>query len=204
MPMNPIGFWTPAGGGSTFAPTVSGRLGLGTTATRVVEGSADDYVLGGGSSADGSCAIWVLRTGGDVYIRVGCRGAGNGTPVEQWYNQAGAGQGDPGEESTAGTTIFQLNEDVDTVNIYASAFDSTTTGSPNFAAIGTFTDDQKTTFFLPTADVKYGRSLDCDGGGGTGLNEALISIEVTFRKAGLDDYTVKFTGFAFADWESDV
>jgi len=193
-----------AAGSSTFAPTVSGRLGLGTVASRVVEGGADDYYPGPGSSADGSNSIWVLRTGGDVYIRVGCRGAGNGTPVEAWYNQAGADQGDPGEESTAGTTVFQLNEDVDSVNIYASAFDVTTTGSPSFSAVGTFTDDQKSTFFLPTADVKYGRLLDCDGGGGTGTNEGLMSIEVTFRKAGLDDYTVKFTGWSYADWESDV
>lgn len=195
---------TTAGGLQAFAPTVSGRLGLGTFLSRVVEGSGEDYVFGGSSSANGSCSVWVLRTGGDVYIRVGCNGSGSVVFEEAWYNQAGADQGDPGTEASAGTTVFQLNEDVDSVNIYASAFDVNDQGSPSFSAVGTFTDDQKTTFFLPTADVKYGRLLDCDGGGGSGNNTGRMSIEVTFRKAGYEDYTVKFTGYALADWESDI
>jgi len=189
--------WEAAAAG--FSPTVSGRI---SSAGPVVTGDGEDFEFGGTAHADGRHGIWVLRTGGDVYIRVGCRGDGNVTAIEDWYNVGGTPQGDPGEITSAGTTVFQLNEDVDSINIYAAALDNSITGSPSFSAMGSFTDNDKSTFFLPTADVKYGRSCNCDSNGNQ-LRIGEATVQVTFRKAGLDDLTVTFQGESHCEAESD-
>ena len=192
-----------SGGSSEFAPTILGRI---AATGLLVLGNGEDYVFGGGSSCDAKAAIWLLRTGGDVYIRCGCHGTGNVVAEEAWYNEAGADQGDPGRETGAGTNIFQLNSDVDSVNIYAAALDNNIQDSPaglQFSAYGTFTDDDKSTFFLPTADVKYGREVDCESAGPQGTRRARITVQVTFRKAEFEDLTISFLGEALGDWESD-
>ena len=196
---------TISGGDQYFAPTVYGRI---SSAGILVLGQGEDYELDPGtSSCHGRAGIWLWRTGGDIYIRCGCWGDGNVIAQEIWYNGGGIDQGDPGRENTAGTDIMQLNSDVDSVNIYAAANDFVAAGSPTdptFSAYGTFTDDDKSTFFLPTVDTKYGRLITSDGSGGSGVREGTITVQYTFRKANYADLTITFRGEGIGNWETDV
>ena len=188
-----------SGGSSEFAPTILGRI----AATGVVSDMTayDLEIEPSQASADADTGLWVLRTGGDVYIRVG----GNASPPdeENWYNEAGVDQGNPGTQTSGGTVIFQLNEDVDSVNIYAAALDTIIFNSPAFFKIGTYTDDDKSTFFLPTNDVKYGRQCTCESQGSDN-NIGDHTIQVTFRKTGKDDLTVSFRSRTSAEAETEA
>lgn len=174
-----------------FAPTIDGRV----DADGIVEYSfeSDFEISPLDAYADDRAVIWLIKTSTDCFVRVG-RWQG-GDPFDEWYNGVGTAQGDPGLYTGTGTTVFTLNEVPDTVNIYNKQ-DTTTTGSPVFTAYGTsYTSDDKTTFFNPTQDAKYGRYVDCSSaitGLGTDTHEGETTLQFTFRSSGKDDYTVTF------------
>jgi hypothetical protein len=106
-------------------------------------------------------------------------------------------------EGTPGTdeNIFLLGERPDTVNIYTAAL---TDSEPDVdqVAIGSFTDDDKITFFNPTNGVNYGYELQVaavDPGDKNQLGR--MTLKFTFRKAGFIDLSVLFRsrGIAEAD-----
>lgn len=186
---------------SVFSPTLSGRLDANGY---VVYANDQDFQLAPTDAfADDRAAIWVIQTATDCFIRVGRWISGNG---DQWYNTGGTGQGDPGTYTGTGTTVFQLNEQCDSVNIYNS-LDNSITGTPTFTAIGSYTSDDKVTFFAPTQDTKYGRYVWADAeelGIGTDTQIGEVTLQFTFRKSGYGDYTVTFRGRARAVATADV
>ena len=189
---------------STFQPTISGRIEANGD---VVYSTWSDFALSPASaSSQADAAIWLIKTATDCFIRVGTSGSGDfGT--ENWYNTGGTGQGDPGLWSGTGTDVFQLNEVPDTVNIWNKA-DNTTLGSPTFNLLGSsYTSDDKTTFFNPTQDTKYGRRIRSSAfqsGFGTDTEEGNFDIQFTFRKSGKDDYTITFQGHSRAQADVDL
>lgn len=185
----------------SFEPTIFGRIDANGY---VVYASDTDFALSPGTaSALDSAGLWVIQTATDCFIRVGRATNGDG---DQWYDTGGTGQGDPGIYTGTGATVFQLNEQCDTVNIYNKQ-DTSTTGTPDFYAMGSYTSDDKGTFFAPTQDTKYGRRVEAvafQSGLGVDTEDGQTTIQVTFRKAGLDDYTITFRGRARAQASVDI
>lgn len=165
--------------------------------------SHDDQVAPNDATATAQGAIWVYRTGGNIYIRCGCTTIGNTINGEDWYNTGGVSQGDPGVESGTGTSIFDIGTDAGvSVNIYIAA-ENSTAGSPLFYNDGAaFTNDDKTTFFTPAEDTKYGRWIQSvgnfTGSSGVNIEEGNFDLQVTFRKSGETDYTITHKGHARA------
>jgi len=186
---------------SSFAPTVGCREAV---AGYVVDSTGDD-VDTIGSVAQGRSGIWVFNTGSDIEIRVGATAVGNFEADDNWYDELGANQGDPGVDTGVGTTVFNLNDASGvTVNIYTVST-TVVTGTPSFSAIGTYTDDDKSTFFSPTASTKYGKRVDADAlsfGGGANSEHGHFEIQITFRKSGYADYTINLSGQGDARAES--
>lgn len=157
-----------------------------------------------GITVDTDAGIWVIDTATSCYIR--CANNANGdTQNENWYNTGGTPQGDPGAYPGTGTNIFDLGENPDSINIYTVS-ENTTDGTPIFNDVGTWTDDDKSTFFAPTQDVKYGKDVNCVDTSGpppaTGERGNFV-MQVTFRKAGKTDLTITFSaeGRARSEWE---
>lgn len=189
-----------------FDPTISGRVEANGD---VVYSTWSDFAISPSSAySEGEAGIWLIQTATDCFIRVGANGTGDfGT--ENWYDTGGTGQGDPGLLTSAGTTVFQLNELADTVNIWNKA-DNSTQGTPSFSNTtgGTgYTSDDKTTFFSPTQSAKYGRKVLCisaQSGTGTTTEEGNFDIQFTFRKGGKNDYTITFQGHSKAVATVDI
>lgn len=188
--------------GSAFNPTNSGRIDANGYV--VYANDIDFEISPGSASASDTAAMWVIQTATDCFIRVGRATAGDG---DNWYNTGGTGQGDPGAWTGTGTTIFQLNEQCDTVNIYNSN-DNSINGTPTFSVVGTsYTSDDKTTFFAPTQDTKYGRRVICSAfqsGFGSDQETGECTMQFTFRKSGYDDYTITFRSRANATASVDI
>lgn len=188
---------TPTG----FSPTISGRIDANGI---VVYGNDVDFaIFPADASAGDRAAIWVIQTSTNCFIRVGRWISGNG---DTWYNTVGVSQGDPGLYTGTGTTVFELGEQCDSVNIYNSNDNTTDApsaqGSVTYIAIGSYTSDDKTTFFAPTQDTKYGRQVYAqETETGIGFNTAVgeVTVQFTFRKSGYDDYTITFRGRARAN-----
>lgn len=189
-------------GVAAFAPTVSGRTGETSPGTNyVVYAQAVDFEIAPGTASTiTDSAIHLIKTSTDCFIRVGC----NASPLttEQWYNTGGTPQGDPGVSTGTGTNVFQLNEVPDSVNIYNVA-ETNTLGTSTFSNVNggtSYTSDDKSTFFSPTTDAKYGRNIasdaSCTGGFCSDIDDGYIQLQFTFRKTGADDYTVTFSGRA--------
>ena len=192
-----------AGGGTTdFAPTISGRYLMGSpivTTDLVVYSVGSDFDIGpnGTAISQGASAVWLIKSATDCFIRVAADAAPG---TDNWYNTGGTAQGDPGTRTGTGTTVFQLNDIPDTVNIY-NVVDTTTVPTPdygnNFSGATAYTSDDKVTFFDPSQDSKYGRGIVCDA---ECINESFCGdtedgrsvIQFTFRKSGKNDYTITF------------
>ena len=182
---------------STFAPTQYGRhSAIGYVAL------GDDYTFNLGSpgpTASCDVGIWVIQTVDNCYIRVGIND--NPNVVNTWYNTSSVSQGAPGLISSTGATVFELGEQCDTVTIDHT--DTTVASTPTFATVSSsYTDNSA---FAPTQDAKYGRQVqvaDISDLSPT-PTEGYVTFDVTFSKAGLDDYNIIFSvfGAAQAEWE---
>jgi hypothetical protein len=185
--------------GGAWNPTNLARIS--TNGDAVYANCHDDEVAPGDATATANAGIWVYRTSGNIYIRCGCSTVGNTINDEDWFNTAGVSQGDPGPETGTGTNIFNIGTDAGvSVNIYIAA-ENTTTGSPLFFNDGAlFTSDDKSTFFTPAENTKYGRWIQSvaqfTGSSGANLEEGNFDLQVTFRKAGETDYTITHKGHA--------
>jgi len=160
-------------------------------------------------TANSYAAIWLIKTSDNCYIRVGTDGSSNTVTSENWYNTGGTAQGDPGARTGTGTTVFTLGQVPDTVNIY-NVNENTTLGTPTWANTpgGTsYTSDDKSTFFNPTQDAKYGRTIQCNASAGPGfdfdVHEGNFDVQFTFRKADISDYTITFQGHGRASATSE-
>ena len=176
-----------------FAPTVLGDS-IGVQATDFVVGSLGDDEEAGNSSASADTDLWIVATGGNIHIKVSGTASGNSAADVDWFNPAHATQGAPDTNRVPGTTVFSLGEITGvTVNIFtirANVPDGLTS-----VKIGTFTDDNKSTFFTPVADTDYGYAYnaDADDPPSAGEVDAVTDYSVrqfTFRKAGFNDYTI--------------
>lgn len=182
-----------------FSPTTYGRISANG---HVAVGDDYEFSLGGpGINASCDVAIWVIQTATNCYIRVGIND--NPSQTNTWYNTSGVSQGDPGNTSTTGATVYELGEQCDSVKINHT--DVTVDGSPTFTnppSGGTYTDNSA---FSPTQDTKYGREiqvLDTSSLGAT-AQEGTVTFEVTFIKSGYTDLVVTFSirAKALSQWE---
>lgn len=182
--------------GGAFAPTIYGRVHANGLVLNSYDYAFDfDPAF---IAADTDAALWLIMTSTNCYIR-----CGGGAAADLWYNTAGVSQGNPGAYTGTGADIFELGEQPDSVNIY-NANNNTISNAPVFSAVGTYTSDDKSTFFAPTQDVKYGRrviaalSLDFPD---VVVETGEITQQFTFRKAGYDDYTITFRARGEAECE---
>lgn len=181
--------------GGAWSPNNLGRIS--TNGDLCYSNHSDDQVAPNDATSTSDAAIWVYRTAGNIYIRCGVSGTGNTLTEEKWYDTGGTSQGDPGPETGTGTSVFDIGTDAGvSVNIY-NATDTTTTGTPTFQGIGTsYTSDDKTTFFTPAEDTKYGREILTSAtetsNSGIEIEEGNFDIQITFRKTGETDYTITY------------
>lgn len=176
-----------------FNPTIAGRISANGV---VAYGNEFHFSLSTpGPAAYAETGLWVIQTVDNCYIRCGI--SGNPNTTNQWYNTSGVGQGAPGVITGAGTTIFTLGELCDEVRIDHT--EVTTLGTPTFNNVSsTYTDN---TFFTPTQDAKYGRTVDAymtSAPDPATPDDGRIQLAVTFRKSGKNDYTITFEGRARA------
>lgn len=191
-----------------FNPTVDGRE---AAVNHVLEVYGEDYVFGGNSTADASGRIYIWATASDIVIKVGGNASGNvSTDVLWWDNDSPSNSATAADYSPAsgGTTIFSLGERTGvTVNIYTSN-ETTGFGSPTFPEMGTWTDDDKSTFFNPTNSTAYGGGVDCDAsasmGAGPDSHQGFRTLQFTFRKTGYSDYTISFQAYVEALAEGEA
>ena len=181
-------------GGFDFSPTILGdSLGLDTD--WVVEAEADDESFPN-ASASADTDIWIVAEGGEIYIRVAANANGLQTDTA-WYDPDAVDQGAPDTNRIPGTDVFSLGEYTGvTVNIYTVR--APTPDGLTHTKIGTFTDDDKLTFFALTDDVDYGWSYDAEANDPPGAGEVDNVIDYaihqfTFRKAGYNDYTISMS-----------
>lgn len=179
--------------GTPFAPTFFARQSTAPLTSPTAEGFSD-LETPGSTSIDAETEFWLETTAGDCFIRLDAFGQGNGSFHEKWWDTGDADQGAPGTDENA----MQLNERPDTVNIFTFAVDISAPSSSH-VKIGTFTDDDKSTFFNPTDGVNYGWTLlmEASDPGDMGVSGSHV-IQFTFRKAGFADLTVFYSGFADA------
>lgn len=158
-----------------------------------------------GPNATARSYLWVVQEGGACKVYCAVNNSPNVT--NQWYNTGGSPQGAPGTWPSSGAVILDIGEEVDSVNIYTVAEnDLGTTGTLSFGEVGTFTDDDKTTFFAPSSGVDYGGYVDCNNPStppSANSCEGERVIQFTFRKSGRDDLTYTFQAHAYAwsEWE---
>ena len=187
-----------------FSPTISARQ---AGAGNAVDSFAEDFNFDPGTStADAQAGLWLYCTASDCFVRCGGDAGGNVIADVSWYNPAGVDQGDPGLHTGVGTTIFQLGVRPDSVNIFTSQ-QTVDIGTCSFpTSIGSaWTDDNKSTFFNPTNDTKYGKFATCGsgvGGGGLDADGGTFELQFTFRKSGYVDYTITFQAQVRSDAES--
>lgn len=186
--------------GGEFSPTIEGDYLERVGGAAVVEAFSEE-LLGGNTS---TTTIWVDATASDIEIR--CQGLANGSDPassQTWYDETGVDQGDPDTNRTPGTRIFFLGEKTGvTVNIYTSSVTLTPSGDPGASRtkLGTFTDDDKTSFFTPVTATEYGYELKCRATSGTQSASGGQNLQFTFRKAGYTDYTITFQSEGSADY----
>lgn len=190
-----------------FAPTLSGRETTTSPATsHVVRSAGSDFELSPTPAAsNGYAGVWFIQTATDCFIRVGADATGD-SPDDDWYNTSGVAQGDPGSRGGTGTTVFQLNETCDEVQISHE-------GDVNVIATCTYgniiggTGYTAGSFFTPTQDAKYGREVlasASQSGLGFDSEEGYTEVKFVFRKSGKDDYTVIFTARGRATATVDI
>lgn len=185
--------------GGAWNPTNLARIS--TNGDAVYANCHDDQVSPNDSTAVAEAGLWIYRTSGNIYVRTGCNTIGNTINDEDWYNTSGVSQGDPGPQTGTGTNIFNIGTDAGvSVNIYNAA-DNSTASSPGFFTLGTgYTSDDKSTFFTPAEDTKYGRWIQSIGNytGSSGINveEGNFDLQITFRKSGETDYTITYKAHA--------
>lgn len=166
-----------------------------TTGDEVLESTGVDVELGT-STAEAHSEVYIWATATDVEIRITGSAGGSTTEECEWFDENGVSQGTTSPLSA--TTIFKYGSRTGvTVNIYTSNSGLPSDGCSR-AKRGTFTDDDKTTFFNPTNSTKYGYELDCEArdppfdpppqSGGT-----IMQIQFTFKKSGASDYTITFS-----------
>jgi hypothetical protein len=176
-----------------FAPEIIGReyFSFGDRVVRATGVDADEPT----STAEAHAELVIWNTGSDIEVRISGNGGGGTTEEVEWWDDLGVSQGTSSPALSA-TTVFKLNEVTGvTVNIY-TVEDGLTTGMSRVKR-GTFTDDDKTTFFSPTASTEYGYQLDAEATDPPGLGETAdaadtMVLQFTFRKTGYADYTINF------------
>jgi len=173
-----------------FSPTTYGQVAADGDVCYV---AASDIGIGTTVTNDAEVYLWVVMTATGCEVRVSELHEDFG--FASWYDTGGSAQGDPGAYPTTYATIYDLGEQPDSINIYTVST-TNTTGTPSFTAIGTYTDDNQTTFFAPTQDVKYGKYVRAATSAGPGfdvdIEQGEFRMKFTFRKAGASDVEVEF------------
>lgn len=190
------GYMTQGGGGTVFTPTYYARQGI-NVGDRCVDSNGEDSDFGQ-SEADAATYLWVEVSASDTFIRLNGVVTGNGATSVNWFDTSDTNQGTPGVDENC----IQLNERVDSMNIF-TVFATTGPGITHVQDNETFTDDDKSTFFTLTNDLKYSWRFLCqadDPGTGPIVAGAHV-IQFTFRKAEFNDLTVTFRGDAYAEAE---
>lgn len=185
---------------SVFLPTILGDSNP-VIADVVVEADGSSTEVGP-ASADADTHLWVIASGGEIYLRVAGEWGGD-TGFAEWFNPAHVSQGAPDTNRVPGTDVFLLGDRTGvTVNIYTLTL--FTEPGLTWNKIGTFTDDDKSTFFALTNDVQYGYqySANADDPGNDTVG-GISAVQFTFRKAGLEDYTIIMSMACSADATDD-
>lgn len=197
--------WAATGGGSSFSPTILGKT-FTTTPDYVTQSIQEDEDPVS-SQCYSRAQIWVIDTGSDIEIRVASAGNGNQTDDDLWYNTSDVSQGAPDTDRVPGTKVFGLGERTGvTVNIYTVSADGvipTLQDGWTRTKLGTFTDDNKSTFTTLSTSTDYGYlyRIDADDPAGTGEVSGDFGehvVQFTFRKTGYTDYTVTFEQYVDA------
>jgi hypothetical protein len=165
-----------------------------TTGDEVLESTGVDVELGT-STAEAHSEVYLWATATDVEIRIEGSAGGSNTEECEWFDENGVSQGTTSPLSA--TTIFKYGSRTGvTVNIYTSNSGLPSDGCSRVKR-GTFTDDDKSTFFNPTNSTKYGYQLDCEArdppNGSPQSGGTIMQIQFTFKKAGASDYTITFS-----------
>lgn len=180
-------------GVSSFSPTIYGRQ---AAVNYVVYAFGDTETIDFPAGAGSGCDIVLYATASDIELRVSAAATGNVAVDEEWYDTSGT----PGDAGSGYVTIFKLNERTDvTVNIYTSNQTVGFGDGVTFSDQGTWTDDDKSTFFNPTNATNYGSTVDCDSSQtvpGSDADQGYFTLQFTFRKTGYNDYTISFQAFA--------
>jgi hypothetical protein len=177
-----------------WTPTILGRIAADGSV--VYSNAIDTELVPTSASSTATTAVWLIKTSSGCYIRTGGYAVGgSGGTNTRWFNGAGDSQGDPGVHTSTGTDIFILGTIPDTVNIY-NKVDTDVNPTTDFSNVsGVYTSNDKSTFFNPSQDVKYGRQAYCAASQtifGSDTEEGTFEIQFTFRKSGETDYTVTF------------
>lgn len=177
-----------SGGGADFNPTILGDS-WGVKGDNVVYAYSEE--LEGTNTA--RTELWLISSGSDIELRVS--GFWNGDPLyseAEWYNPDHVSQGAPDTDRTPGTTVFQLGDRSGvTVNLYTvPGGDSGGTQNLDWDKIGSFTDDDKSTFFNPTDSTDYGYRLTALATATYPDPAGAEALQITFRKAGYNDFTI--------------
>ena len=191
---------TGGGGGSPpFTPTYLARQSA--TSTPTVEAVGESY-RPSPTSGLAETWLWIETTASETYVRLDANASGNLISTEEWWNPSDVSQGAPGVDEDALT----LGARVDSVNIYTANYTQVVSGADMIMVKqGTFTDDDKITFFNPTNGVNYGWKLEASASdpGGDRTLIGYANIQFTFRKAGFADLTVTYCMATSADAEYD-
>lgn len=195
----PMSLIVAAVGGTT---TGYGSTYLGQLSTEgdgyVVKAWGDDLTEGS-SSSTARTELCIKTTASETYVICNANGTGNGGGVDEaWYIPTDSDQGAPGTDEV----IFTLGERIDSCNIYTAAVDEDAANVRT--PLGTFTDDDKSTFFNPSDATLYGTRIVCtamDSGGGPDTQFGGMTMQFTFRKTGFTDLTLTFKGYNTADAE---
>lgn len=171
-----------------FSPTELGRQGT-VEADFVVRSIGLDSDIPT-SFADGETDIWIETDAGETYIRVDGDASGNVEAQTDWVDDMDVGQGTPGTDED----VMTLGTRCDSINIYTVRADagSNVTHSQQW---GSFTDDDKSTFFSPVNGTQYGyryRGTASDPGSDAGT--VYHFLQITVRKAGYTDMTFNYVG----------
>lgn len=179
-----------------MTPTVLGQTtSQGSGVLAFAQASESIYPPPGGAGASADIAIWVITDANNCYIRVAADTNGGSFEDSGWYAPTNVDQGQLTAIAGAGTTVFTLGLRPDSINIYTVA--QTINGDGvSLGAIGSYTNDNKVSFFSPTNSVKYGLQMDCssqtDPPSGTDFDIGDFTVQITFRKAGYHDYTITY------------
>jgi len=145
--------------------------------------------------AGASCTsqLWAETDASGAYVRLDIASKSGISQTLNWYNTAGAAQGDPGVDQNA--AVILLRPDSLKIRLVSS------TGT--ITKIGSFTDNVE---FTPTNGVNYGYQAPAVAEVPPGVFDSdtrNMTVEFTFIKAGHTDLVLTYYGEAYAEANDD-